>query len=119
MLHGRLPTCLSFDNDERHLIAFGPISEAARSWSCNNTCVRVDTAAAHWRITLSISTVAQSGHLSLLHGILFFESQCSAEAAFFQMLETLLFNGLRSDSMALSHAWLDLSGGRFQSDGGL
>jgi len=44
---------------------------------------------------------------------------CSQEAAFFQMLETLLFSGLRCDSMALSHAWLDLSGGRFQCDGGL
>jgi len=29
-----------------------------------------------------------------------------------------MFSGLRSDSMALSHVWLGLSGGRFQSDGG-
>jgi len=30
-----------------------------------------------------------------------------------------MFSGLRSDSMALSHDWLGLAGGRFQSDGGL
>jgi len=30
-----------------------------------------------------------------------------------------MFNGLRSDSMALSHVWLGLTGGDFQSDGGL
>ena len=30
-----------------------------------------------------------------------------------------MFSGLRSDSVALSHVWLGLSGGRFQSDGEL
>jgi len=35
MLHGRLPTCSLFDNDERHVTAFRPISEAAHSWSCD------------------------------------------------------------------------------------
>ena len=30
-----------------------------------------------------------------------------------------MFNGLRSNWMTLSHVWLDLPGGRFQSDGGL
>ena len=30
-----------------------------------------------------------------------------------------MFSGLRSNSMALSHVWLGLPGGRFQSDGGL
>jgi len=30
-----------------------------------------------------------------------------------------MFSGLRSDSMAVSHVWLGLHGGRFQSDGGL
>jgi len=30
-----------------------------------------------------------------------------------------MFSGLRSDSMALSHVWLGLLGGHFQSDGGL
>jgi len=30
-----------------------------------------------------------------------------------------MFSGLSSDSMALSHMWLGLPGGRFQSDGGL
>jgi len=30
-----------------------------------------------------------------------------------------MFSGLVSDSVALSHVWLGLPGGRFQSDGGL
>ena len=30
-----------------------------------------------------------------------------------------MFSGLRSDSVALGHVWLGLSGGRFQSDRGL
>jgi len=30
-----------------------------------------------------------------------------------------MFSGLRSDSIALSHVWLGLPGGRFQSDEGL
>ena len=30
-----------------------------------------------------------------------------------------MFNGLRSDTMALRHVWLGLREGRFQSDGGL
>ena len=30
-----------------------------------------------------------------------------------------MFSGLRSDSMALSHMWLNLPRGHFQSDGGL
>ena len=28
---------LQFDNDERHVTAFRPVSEAARIWSCDNT----------------------------------------------------------------------------------
>ena len=44
MSHGRPPTCASFSNDERHMTAFRPISEAARSWSCDSvewwTCLR-------------------------------------------------------------------------------
>jgi len=34
-------------------------------------------------------------------------------------LERTDVNGLRSNWMTLSHVWLDLPGGRFQSDGGL
>jgi len=30
-----------------------------------------------------------------------------------------MFGDFRSDSMALSHVWLGLPGGRFRSDGGL
>ena len=41
------------------------------------------------------------------------------EAAFFHALEGPMFIYLRSDSMVLSHVWLGLPGGRFQSDGGL
>ena len=39
--------------------------------------------------------------------------------AFFHAWEGPMFNGLRSDSVALRHVWLGLPGGRFQSDGGL
>ena len=46
------------------------------------------------------------------------ERQCSRAAAFFQAHRPI-FNGLRSNSMALRHVWLGLPGGRFQSDGGL
>ena len=30
-----------------------------------------------------------------------------------------MFSGLSANSMTLSHVWLGLPGGRFQSDGGL
>jgi len=50
----------------------------------------------------------------LIVAVSIIERQCSREAAFFHT-----FSGLRSDSMALSHVWLGLPGGRFQSDGGL
>jgi len=60
-----------------------------------------------------------------LHDILFLnvaastiERQCSREAAFFHAQEGPMFLGLRSDSTALSHVWLGLPGGCFQSDGG-
>ena len=65
-------------------------------------------------------------HSVSLYGILFLsvamsaiERQCSQEAAFFHTQEGPMFNGLRSNSMALSHMWLGLPGSRFQSDGGL
>jgi len=35
MSHGRPPTRSSFDNDENHMTALQPISDAARSWSCD------------------------------------------------------------------------------------
>jgi len=61
-----------------------------------------------------------------LRGILFLsvalstvECQCSREPAFFHAYEGPMFSGLRSGSMVLSHVWLGLPGGRFQSDGGL
>ena len=40
-------------------------------------------------------------------------AKCSREALFFYA-----FSGLRSRSIALSHVWLGLPRGRFQSDGG-
>ena len=43
------------------------------------------------------------------------ERQCSRQAAFFHTQEGPMFSGLRSDSMALSHVWVGLSGGRLQS----
>ena len=39
------------------------------------------------------------------------------EAALFHAWKEPMFSGLRSYSMALSHVWLGLPGGRFQSDG--
>ena len=36
MMHGRPPTRSSFNNDERHMMAFRPVSEAAHSWSYDN-----------------------------------------------------------------------------------
>jgi len=36
MTIGRPPTRSAFDNAQRHVRAFRPISEAARSWSCDN-----------------------------------------------------------------------------------
>jgi len=36
MMHSRPPTGSSYDNDERHVILFRPISEAARCWSYDN-----------------------------------------------------------------------------------
>jgi len=36
MTTGRPPTCGAFDNAQCHVTAFRPISEAARSWSCDN-----------------------------------------------------------------------------------
>ena len=36
VMHGRPPTRSSFDNDERHMMAFRPVSEAAHSWSYDN-----------------------------------------------------------------------------------
>ena len=47
------------------------------------------------------------------------EHQCSREAGFFHAQEGPTVSGLISDSMALSHMWLGLPEGRFQSDGGL
>ena len=67
--------------------------------------------------------ISYSRSLSL-HGILLLtvavstiERQCSREAAFFHVQKGPMFSGLRSDSMALSHLWFGLPGGRFQSDG--
>ena len=37
MLNGQTLKCATSDYDQRHVIAFRPISEAARSWSYNNT----------------------------------------------------------------------------------
>jgi len=75
---------------------------------------------------LGLGLVPKSLFQSLLHGILFLsvalstvERQCSREAAFFHVWEVPMFSGLSSNSMALSHVWLGLPGGRFQSDGGL
>ena len=36
MMHSRPPTGSSYDNDERHVILFRPISEAARCWYYDN-----------------------------------------------------------------------------------
>ena len=61
-----------------------------------------------------------------LHGALFksiavstIECQCSKEAAFSHVQEGPMFSNLISDSIALSHVYFGLPGGRFQSDGGL
>jgi len=35
MTTGRPPTRSAFDNAQRHVTAFRPISEAVRSWSCD------------------------------------------------------------------------------------
>jgi len=48
MSHSRPPTRSSFDNDERHVTAFQPISEAAHSWSYDNTHWLVPNCTAWW-----------------------------------------------------------------------
>ena len=77
-------------------------------------------------VFLGLGLVPKSLFPSLLHGLLFLsvalstvERQCSREAAFFHVWEVPMFSGLSSNSMTLSHVWLGVPGGRFQSDGGL
>ena len=83
----------------------------------------------YWTSLHFFSTIEMSRTLpeiSALRGILFLsvalctiERQCARVAAFLHAYEGPMFSGLRSGSMVLSHVWLGLPGGRFQSDGGL
>jgi len=67
-------------------------------------------------ITLSLSI---RGALFKSIAVSTIECQCSQEAAFFHAQEGPMFSNLISDSIALSHVYFGLPGGRFQSDGGL
>jgi len=42
MTTGGPPTRSSFDNAQRHVTAFRPIIEAARSWACDNRTFYAD-----------------------------------------------------------------------------
>ena len=70
-------------------------------------------------LTLSLSLFVVHSSLFKSIAVSTIACQCSQEAAFFHAQEGPMFSNLISDSIALSHVYFGLPGGRFQSDGGL
>jgi len=50
----------TFDNARRHVTAFRPVSEAARSWSCDNwSCLSLAAIVSNWTLFLQLNTLSR------------------------------------------------------------
>ena len=60
MFHGQTLKSATSDYDQRHVIAFRPISAAARSWSYDNGCCRTINTLSLDKISTSLSSLSLS-----------------------------------------------------------